>query len=216
MAIPVFYKVKERFPSPQQLADPNNSEEILGMIRHLGLARNRLATIRKFAAAFVNAPPTREKLYQVKKYDKRDVGTISTQCSFQPGQLDRVSGQSTACNDGQVAMDAWEIGHITQGKYTLDSWRIFCRDELLGRAEDWKGEGRGPDFQPEWTRVRPHDKELRAYLRWMWMRAGWEWDPATGERKALGCELREAVNEERVGYDDSGGLQILNRPRQCS
>ena len=57
-------------------------------------------------------------------------------------------------------------------------------------------------------RVLPEDKELRACLRWMWMREGWEWDPVTGEREVLREELRKAVNEGRVGYDDNGGLRI--------
>jgi hypothetical protein len=63
---------------------------------------------------------------------------------------------------------AWEIGHLTQGPYALDSWRIFCRDVLLGRSEHWTGKGSEPGFQPEWMRVLPRDKELRACLRWMW------------------------------------------------
>jgi hypothetical protein len=113
-------------------------------------------------------------------------------------------------NDEEDDADAWEIGHMTQGKYAIDSWRIFCRDVLLGRAEDWNGKGREPEFQPEWMRVRPDDKELRACLRWMWMREGWEWDPVTGEKVVLRSVMQNAVNEGRVGYDDVGGLMILD------
>ena len=102
---------------------------------------------------------------------------------------------------------------MTQGKYAIDSWRIFCRDAMLGRAEDWNGGGREPEFQPEWMRVMPQDKELRAFLRWMWMREGWEWDPATGDRIVLSEELRSAVDEGRVEYDETGGLRILDEPR---
>ena len=64
-------------------------------------------------------------------------------------------------------------------------------------------------------RVQPDDKELRAYLRWMWMREGWEWDPATGERTVLRAEMLEAVNEGRVEYDDCGGLRILGAEPQA-
>ncbi|KAI9663558.1 MAG: hypothetical protein M1831_002567 [Alyxoria varia] len=42
-----------------------------------------------------------------------------------------------------------------------------------------------PPFEPEWKRVLPHDKELRAYLKWMWKRDGWRWDPYTGHRVPL-------------------------------
>lgn len=56
----------------------------------------------------------------------------------------------------------------------------------------------------------PQDKELRACLRWMWMREGWWWDAETGEREILREEMRRAVEEGRVGYDDQGRLVILD------
>jgi hypothetical protein len=99
---------------------------------------------------------------------------------------------------------------MTQGSYTLDSWRIFCRDVLRGLASDWKGGGREGEFQPEWMRVLPQDKELRAYLRWMWMQEGWLWDPATGEKELLPDDLRRAVQDGMVGYDDTGNLRIVD------
>lgn len=221
VAIPVFFKVKERFPSPSHLADPLNAEELLGMIRHLGLATNRLKFVQKYATGFLKAPPMAGKVYKVKNYDKRDIPSDSRDGKvYSIGLEDEERDMSLALEtcDGKDTMEAWEIGHMTQGKYTLDSWRIFCRDQLLGRAEDWNGKGKGqePEFQPEWMRVMPRDKELRAYLRWMWMREGWEWDPMTGERKMLRPELKRAVNEHRVEYDDEGGLRILDSPRQSS
>jgi hypothetical protein len=131
-------------------------------------------------------------------------------------------------------LDAWEIGHLTQGRYALDSWRIFCRDALLGRGPGhWHGgsgrggrcEGEGehqtleqmpeqtPEsascFQPEWMRVQPLDKELRAWLRWAWMREGWDWDPETGARGVLGAKLAEAVNAGRVAWDGTTGALVV-------
>ncbi|KAG5936588.1 hypothetical protein E4U53_000190 [Claviceps sorghi] len=212
-AIPVFRKVRERFPSPRQLADPGNAEELLGMIRHLGLATNRLKFIQKYASLFQEAPPMAGSLHQVRNYDKRDDASGSEDMhviGLQPQDQTLDALPMADSPVGKASMEAWEIGHMTQGKYTLDSWRIFCRDKLLGRAEDWNGKGREPEFQPEWMRVMPQDKELRAYLRWMWMREGWEWDPVTGERRVLRPELQLAVNEHRVEYDDQGGLRILD------
>ncbi|KAG6005258.1 hypothetical protein E4U21_000295 [Claviceps maximensis] len=215
VAIPVFHKVRERFPSPRQLADPRNAEELVSMIRHLGLAKNRLKSIQKYATLFLESPPMSGTLHRVRNYDKRDnafgFGDMFSTGSSNPN-LDPFHTADSGI--GMASMEAWEIGHMTQGKYTLDSWRIFCRDMLLGRAEDWNGKGREPEFQPEWMRVMPQDKELRAYLRWMWMREGWEWDPVTGERKILCPELQLAVNERRVEYDDRGGLRLLQSPRQ--
>ncbi|KAK2589780.1 hypothetical protein QQS21_012539 [Conoideocrella luteorostrata] len=211
-AIPVFYRVKEKFPSPQHLADPDNAEEVFNMIRHLGLATNRLAFIQKYATAFLKTPPSPGVLYKVRKYDRRDSQPMAME-SMGPQSGKSHSLLTPSGSDDEATMEAWEIGHMTQGKYTLDSWRIFCRDELLGRSKDWNGAGREPEFQPEWMRVMPQDKELRAYLRWMWMREGWEWDPTTGERKVLRRELREAVNERRVEYDSDGGLRVLDVPQ---
>ena len=73
------------------------------------------------------------------------------------------------------------------------------------------GKGQKPGFQPEWMRVLPEDKELRAFLRWMWMREGWEWNPWTGEKDVLKEEMSRAVNEGRVGYDNNGELVIHER-----
>ncbi|RFU74080.1 methyl- -binding domain-containing 4 [Trichoderma arundinaceum] len=207
LALPAFRRVRERFPSPSQLLDPSIAGELLDMIRHLGLSKVRLAYIQKYAKAFIERPPKAGVRYRVKNYDKR---------AMSPPLRDPSSGDSEdpersplLADGGDQDLEAWEIGHMTQGKYAIDSWRIFCRDELLGRAEDWNGKGRESEFQPEWMRVKPADKELRACLRWMWMREGWEWDPATGERTILREEMRRAVNEGRVEYDDTGALRIL-------
>ncbi|KAH7170963.1 hypothetical protein EDB81DRAFT_777255 [Dactylonectria macrodidyma] len=204
LAIPMFYKVRERFPSPEQVADSANAEELIGMIRHLGLSVVRVAFMQKYARGFLEDPPRANVRYKIKNYDCRDINPQST------------LGTSLAVDEpfsssqGTEDLEEWEIGHLTKGKYAIDSWRIFCRDRLLGRAEDWNGKGREPEFQPEWMRVMPADKELRAYLRWMWMREGWEWEPATGERTVLREEMLRAVNEGRVEYDDTGGLRILD------
>ncbi|KAJ4858736.1 hypothetical protein T069G_07003 [Trichoderma breve] len=207
VALPAFRRVKERFPTPLQLLDPSIKEELLDMIRHLGLSNVRLAYILKYATAFVHQPPKSGLLYRVRNYDKRDRSPTPRDLSSGDSEDSEMSHLPSDSSDQDL--EAWEIGHMTQGKYAIDSWRIFCRDELLGRAEDWNGKGREAEFQPEWMRVKPADKELRACLRWMWMREGWEWDPTTGERTVLREEMRRAVNEGRVEYDDTGALRIL-------
>ncbi|KAK1244966.1 hypothetical protein MKX08_004595 [Trichoderma sp. CBMAI-0020] len=210
VALPAFRKVRERFPTPAELLDPSIEGELLDMIRHLGLPNVRLAYIQRYAKAFIEDPPKAGVRHRVRNYDKRAVSPLWRDASS--GDSEDAERWHPPSDGGSRDLETWEIGHMTQGKYAIDSWRIFCRDELLGRAEDWNGRGREPEFQPEWMRVRPADKELRACLRWMWMREGWEWDPATGERTVLREEMQRAVNEGRVEYDDAGALRILPGP----
>ncbi|KAF4123955.1 hypothetical protein GMORB2_5671 [Geosmithia morbida] len=230
-ALPVFYGIKERFPTPGHIADPANAQAILHTIRHLGLGANRLGILQKYARAFVDNPPRAGRVYRVRNYCRRDIlptgpeaarrdtgdGTTGGRSEDLGGRMPtpgEEDGDGDGSRDGHAEPEAWEIGHVTQGKYAIDSWRIFCRDELLGRATDWNGGGSEAKFQPEWMRVMPNDKELRAYLRWMWMREGWEWDPETGDRVVLRPDLARAVNETRVEYDDNGGLTVVERPRE--
>jgi len=210
-AIPVFQSLMARYPTPEALAAAD-SATILGMIQHLGLGAVRCAAIQRYAHTWVSQPPRPDVRYAVKNYprpgDGRDV-----RAGEEFGAEDELGppgGNPEAAAAVRGRESAWEIGHLTQGPYAIDSWRIFCRDVFLGRAQDWMGKGRDPQFQPEWMRVLPQDKELRACLRWMWMREGWEWDPVTGEREVLREELRRAVDEGRVGYDTLGQLCILD------
>lgn len=197
-ALPVFHQLMSRYPTPKSLAEANK-EDIISMIKHLGLATVRAAAIQKYACTWIDNPPRADIRYEVKNY---------------PGPTDRTDtqlGEYEPLNSDSSKLSAWEIGHMTQGRYAIDSWRIFCRDVLLGRAEDWRGKGREGEFQPEWMRVLPEDKELRACLRWLWMQEGWSWDPRTGDREILPEDLRKAVDEGRVTYDDAGGLRILDK-----
>ncbi|KAI0136305.1 hypothetical protein BJ170DRAFT_710280 [Xylariales sp. AK1849] len=195
-AIPTFNALMEEYSTPEALVDAEASE-ISAMIRHLGLSVVRAAQIQKYARIWLDNPPRKDTRYGVKNYPR-------------PGDASDVRvGEELRAEDQDSRSSAWEIGHMTQGPYAIDSWRIFCRDVLLGRAEDWKGKGREGEFQPEWMRVLPLDKELRACLRWMWMRDGWHWDPVTGEREVLSEDLRKAVDEGRVEWDNTGALQII-------
>lgn len=211
-AIPVFRELVERFPTPEAIAiaDP---AEISTLMHPLGLSVVRTAKIQKYARLWLISPPCKERRYLVKNYPRRgdgDFAAAGQEFGPEPNTPLEEAADALVLSRKEAIGCAWEIGHLTQGRYALDSWRIFCRDVLLGRAEDWRGKGREPEFQPEWMRTLPEDKELRACLRWMWMKEGWEWDPRTGEREPLREELRRAVDEGRVGYDDQGNLVILS------
>jgi methyl-CpG-binding domain protein 4 len=193
-AIPVFYSLMSRYPTPQSLVEADK-EDIVDIIRHLGLQNSRAATYQTYAKIWLSDPPTKGRRYAVKGYPEKDSGRDIARDEVIDDQDPRV---------------AWEIGHMTSGPYALDSWRIFCRDVLRGVSTGWNGEGAKDGFQPEWMRVLPEDKELRAYLRWMWLKEGFEWDPFTGEKEVASKELSRAAIEGRIAWDDRGGMGILD------
>jgi hypothetical protein len=172
-AIPVFRQLMERFPTPEELAaaDPT---DIITMIHPLGLSAVRCAAVQKYARMWLEKPPTRDVRYGVKNYPQPGDGRhVKVGEEFGPEDGPSTPERGFPVDAVADARDraigcAWEIGHLTQGPYALDSWRIFCRDVLLGRSRHWTGRGNPPEFQPEWMRVLPRDKELRACLRWMW------------------------------------------------
>ncbi|QSZ35363.1 hypothetical protein DSL72_008233 [Monilinia vaccinii-corymbosi] len=195
-AIPVFYNLMDQYPTPQSIADAPK-EEIISVIRHLGLQNQRAATYQTYAKIFCENPPIKSKRYAVHNYPTKGLGRDVKKSEVLPVEV-------------EDPRTAWEIGHITQGPYALDSWRIFCRDILLGKAQGWNGEGNHEEgFQPEWMRVVPEDKKLRAFLGWMWLKEGFEWDPFTGEKEVAGTELLRAAMEGRIVWDDAVGMRIF-------
>ena len=199
-AIPVFFELMEKYPTPESLVAAD-LEEIVPIIRHLGLQNQRANTYQTYAKIWLENPPTKGKRYPVRGYPNPESAR-----DVKKGEI----------LDDDDERHAWEIGHMTQGPYAIDSWRIFCRDRLRGEADSWNGEGRGEGFQPEWMRVLPQDKELRAYLRWMWLKEGFEWDPFSGEKEVAGPELMRAAMEGRIAWDDQGGMRILDEPMSIS
>ncbi|EFX05821.1 pre-mRNA splicing factor [Grosmannia clavigera kw1407] len=169
-SLPVFWAVKAAYPTADALADAS-PRALVTLLHPLGMSSVRCATIQRYARQWLEQPPRPGICSTVRRYP----------------QLPEAEAESKARKGCTIAGDSqWEIGHLTQGAYTVDSWRIFCRDVLLGRSDSWQGRaGRCHSFQPEWMRVLPRDKELRACLRWMWMKEGWDWDPRTGNRTVL-------------------------------
>lgn len=144
----------------------------------------------------MTAPPTKGKRFRKLHY---------------PNRGDGLDVKPNECIDDGDARVAWEIAHLPGlGEYAIDSWRIFCRDELRGIATNWKGAGAAArGFTPEWKSVLPKDKELRAYLTWMWLKEGWEWHRETGERKKASPELLQKVQKGGiVVYEKNGSWQL--------
>ena len=160
----------------------------MGFLQHLGLQNARARKIVNLAQTWLSDPPVRGKRWRCLHYPTRDDGKDVRASEAIPDEME----------DPRVA---WEVAHLPGiGAYGFDSWRIFCRDELRGLSALKEDEG-------EWTRVLPLDKELRAYLRWRWLRLGWMWDPITGEKERAGEEkLREAGEGGVMVEGDNGAI----------
>lgn len=176
VAMPVFYDLISRLPTPADLAAAKH-EEIVSVFQRLGLQNTRATKCINLAKTWLETPPVKGKRYRRLHYPNKD------------------DGKDININEGPLSDEderaAWEVGHLAGiGSYAIDSWRIFCRDELRGLPTGLPGrdelEGdadvRELELSKEWTRVLPLDKELRAYLKWRWLRLGFEWDPISGKR----------------------------------
>lgn len=168
VAIPILFQVLSRYPTVEAMAAAELSE-LVSIMHSLGFQNQRAKKCISLAQTWLANCPAKEKRYRKLHY---------------PRKLDGRDINQDECIDDNDSRVAWEIAHLPGvGAYSLDSWRIFCRDELRGLARDWNGTGaQTSDFIPEWKTVLPHDKELRAYLTWMWLKEGWVWDRETGER----------------------------------
>ena len=200
VALPVFYELIDRYPTPADLAEAEQ-EDVVEIIQHLGLQNQRAKKCINLAKAWCERPPEKAKRYRLLHYPKHGDGK-----DIKPGEiLDEA--------DERVA---WEVGQLPGiGAYAIDSWRIFCRDGLRGLPHGLPArvteESKDAEMQKEWARVLPVDKELRAYLRWRWLRNGWAWDPLTGERgPADEGEMRDA-EDGGVFREANEGDDVLAR-----
>ena len=201
VALPVFYQLMDRYPTPADLAAAKK-EDVVKIIQHLGLQNQRAKKCINLAKTWLERPPEKGKRYRVLHYPKRDDGK-----DVRPDEI--VSEE-----DERVA---WEIGQLPGiGVYAIDSWRIFCRDELRGLPstlpkDPLTPESKEEELQKEWTRVVAGDKELRAYLRWRWLRNGWDWDPVTGERKKADAEELAKADQGGIMYEGDGGDVVVGK-----
>lgn len=173
------------------------------MIHSLGFQNQRARKLIKIAETWVSEPPQKGKLFRTMDYPNKGNGR-----HLKP--KDTVDEDVEDC----IEAGALEIAHIYGlGPYAWDSWRIFCRDVFRGVAQGYNGEGvsgytplsqttHTSDFEPEWKRVVPLDKELRACLRWMWLREGWEWDPLTGNKKKAAPALMREASDGTATWDE--------------
>ena len=217
-AMPVFYNLMARYPTPQDLATAR-VEDVVAIMRCLGFQNQRAKKCVAMARVWVGldggdaaGEPRRGRRWGKRDYPRKGDGRGMKMDEWVADEDEKV---------------AWEISHLPGlGAYAHDSWRMFCRDKLRGVAEGWNGEGAKPSttptptpnptstsqgtataFEPEWKRVLPADKELRAWMTWMWLKEGWLWNKETGERTRASDELMEMAR--------GGGVVREEKEREC-
>ena len=200
VALPVFYQLMESYSTPADLAAAN-LDDVVAIIQCLGLQNQRAATCINLAKAWLERPPEKGKRYRVLHYPRKGDGK------------DIKTGEVIDEEDERIG---WEIGQLPGvGAYAIDSWRIFCRDELrglpTGLPKELTSEAKEADIEKEWARVLPLDKELRAYLRWRWLRNGWEWDPVTGERKRADVDSMAKADGGGVMYEGDSTSSLIGK-----
>ncbi|KAL4990403.1 DNA glycosylase [Aspergillus falconensis] len=198
VALPILFQVFDRYPTIEAMAaaDPH---ELVSLIHCLGFQNQRARKCIALAQTWLDRPPSRGKRYRKINYPRKTDGR------------DVKAGE---CIDDEDQRVAWEIAHLPGvGAYALDSWRIFCRDELRGLAKDWKGDGAASaGFVPEWKSVLPQDKELRAYLTWMWLKEGLIWDRETGQTTRASEKVMGAARRGATAHIEEGNWVLETSP----
>ena len=188
-AIPAFYNLIRSYPTPEVLAEADEAG-LAEKFRHLGLQNIRAKRYTQLAKSWIKDPPAKGRRHRKLNYpftgDGKDIKVREI------------------LTDEDPRIGAWEIAHLpTSGPYAIDSWRIFCRDEFRGLATGWNGEDASSvNFEPEWKRVLPQDKELRAFLRWMWLKNGIQWDPLSGQKFKASEKLMNKAREGGLIFDN--------------
>lgn len=196
-AIPVIRTIAESYPTPEALAAVT-AEDLFPDIQHLGFGSTRAQGIIDLAKAWIANPPEKGKRYKRLNYPK-------------PGSGKDIQPRDEPLND-QDPRDAYEVAHLPGiGPYGIDSWRIFCRDDLRGVSSGiekdtlkLKTSATLKELEQEWPKVQPQDKELRAYIKWRWLRLGVNWDPETDDKEDIDRDILKQMQKGRI--DEHEGL----------
>ncbi|UZJ55603.1 hypothetical protein CBS101457_004923 [Exobasidium rhododendri] len=166
-AIVILKLLLQLYPDPKSLAAAQESD-LVELLKPIGLHHLRAKRLLLLGKTWTLQPPVVSESHKVRY----------------------------KCEAGKK--EFWEIAHLPGvGKYAIDSYRIFHRDQFRGLSASWDDRfsastsrvtlsrmtsslDAGDTFEPEWKRVLPLDKELRAFLVWAWRLEGCDWDPLRG------------------------------------
>lgn len=199
-------ELMQNWSSADQLADAPVAD-LMAKVKNVGLelepakAMRLCNSLQTLAKEYVKMPPTKERRFGCERYPPGAVHNVIDGEAFE-------AEDKANANEVHALNASWEISHLTKEHPVIDTWRIFGRDVLLGRAQDWNGAGAAPGFEPEWKRVKPVDPLLRTLLEWLWMKEGVFWDPLTDAKHPLQDHTRLAANQGRLHIHADGHLHF--------
>ncbi|ETW78462.1 hypothetical protein HETIRDRAFT_241856, partial [Heterobasidion irregulare TC 32-1] len=159
-ALPIFWHLMDKWPSPSALARADVTE-VVDAIRSLGLQATRGARLVAMSRAYLfRAPPAAvapEPARAVCRSKYYPVDAPERPSESAPGKQQRRARRPITPISGLPG----------SGQYAEDSYRIFCAGE------------------DEWRRVVPKDKELVRFIKWRWAVEGQRWSP-DGDGRANG------------------------------
>lgn len=150
-AIPVFWKLMDRWPIPRNMIEADN-DELVDILRPLGLYNKRAAWLKEISQRYIDDPPTDILRPSKCRLEVPARLQITTPTYVNPRKRkNHESPEGT--RKVTIPYPPTPISHFPGvGRYALDSYRIFCTSN---ESEEWK-------------QVMPEDKELIRYLRWKW------------------------------------------------
>ncbi|KAG1764598.1 hypothetical protein EV702DRAFT_1153649 [Suillus placidus] len=150
-AIPVFWKLIDRWPSPRDMIKADN-DELVNILRPLGLYNKRAAWLKEMSQRYIDDPPTdvlRPSKCRLEIYPRLKI----TAPTYVNPRKHKNHGSPKRTRKTTIPYPSTPVSHYPGvGRYALDSYRIFCTSYE----------------SDEWKQVMPEDKELIRYLRWKW------------------------------------------------
>lgn len=190
MAIPIFWKIVRRWPTPRDLVNAP-LDELIELIRPLGLYNKRAKWFKEISQCYIEDPP---------RYLKDSLQSPET----------RGTSTKPCRRKTRSSYPDTPISHFPGvGPYAFDSFRIFCTSSH-GPVEAIAKE--------EWKHVMPNDKELIRYLRWKWAYEEHKiWYPIEGVIGQVNLAyLISLVDELAERYDTTvGGERYIDEFIEC-
>ncbi|PBL01002.1 hypothetical protein ARMGADRAFT_1073322 [Armillaria gallica] len=136
LAIPVFWELIDRWPTPLSLSQASD-EDLVSLIRPLGTQTIRTKRLIEMSKSYLLDPPSP---YDVRRSKPAPLSSSASLASDQGSPAKRKKYPPTP------------ISHLPgTGRYALDSYRIFCTTYENPSSQEWKA-------------VVPTDKKLIQYV----------------------------------------------------